>query len=247
MDTDPVQALVDSYKKLANRVEFLQDDLGKKEDEIDEKATLIGNLEKARYVLSEVQKGTQERFKGQVESLVTMAIKSVFDRPFGFELIFERKRDKMECRPVVYEMVEGDRVEYDDTEYDIGGGLVDVMSIALRVVLWSMEKPRTRNVMILDEPGKNLGDLISLFGDIIRKISHELKIQFIVVTHDDALKEVADRAYHISHDGKESHAVLVSGKGDIIEKIKNNLSDPELPKKIYKEVEKQIPKRRKRQ
>jgi len=51
MDTnDPVQTIVDSYKKLSNRIEFLQDDLGQKEDEIDRQVALVGNLEKARWI-----------------------------------------------------------------------------------------------------------------------------------------------------------------------------------------------------
>lgn len=200
-----IQQLVDSYQKLSNRIEFLQDDLDQKEETINQSMILTDNLGKARWVLSEVQQLTQQRFKERVEALVTMAIKSVFDRPFGFELVFERKRDKMECRPVIYEMVDGNRQDYEDPEYDTGGGILDVISFALRVVLWSMEKPRTRNVMVLDEPGKNLGDLVPLFGNILRQISHELKIQLIIITHDASLMEIGDLSYHVEHDERESH------------------------------------------
>ena len=223
---DQVQGLVESYQKLANRIEFLQDDLGEKEDLIDRLLSMVDDQNKARWVLSEVQKLTQEKCKTRVESLVTMAIKSVFDRPFGFELIFERKRDKMECRPVVYEIVDGVKQEYDDPENDMGGGILDVISFALRVVLWSMEKPRTRNVMILDEPGKNLGDLVPLFGNILRQISHELKIQLIVITHDPALMEIGDRSYHIEHDERESHVTPVQKGNDDIMKASEPVMEP---------------------
>jgi hypothetical protein len=217
---DQIQALVDSYQKLSNRVEFLQDDMDLKEESINAGLALIDDLTKAKWLLTEAQKVTQQKFKLRVEALVTMAIKAVFDRPFAFELVFERKRDKMECRPVIYEMVDGEKCEYDDPEYDVGGGILDVISLAFKIVLWSMERPRSRNVMILDEPGKNLGDLVPLFGNILRQISHELKIQFIIITHDPALIEIADRSYHVEHDGYESHVTLIQKTADDIMKEK---------------------------
>ena len=48
----------------------------------------------------------------------------------------ERKRNKLECRPVV---MEGD---YEYTAKDeMGGGIIDIISFAFRVVLWSLESP----------------------------------------------------------------------------------------------------------
>ena len=48
------------------------------------------NYTKARWILSEVAKETQKNFQVKVESLVTSAIRAVFEeRPFEFKLIFE--------------------------------------------------------------------------------------------------------------------------------------------------------------
>ena len=165
---------------------------------------------KARWILTEVSTLTQKRFKERVEALVTMAIKSVFDRPFQFLLEFERKRNKMECRPEIKELVDGKQRTFDPSE-DMGGGIVDIISFALRIVLWNLEKPRSRNVIILDEPMKNLGKMVSLAGQVLREISHKLNFQLIIITHEDELIEIADRAYNISHDGNKSIAMLVKG------------------------------------
>jgi DNA repair exonuclease SbcCD ATPase subunit len=176
---------------------------------------------KARYVLVEVAKNTQGKFKEKVESLVTMAIQSIYDRPFQFKLEFERKRNKMECSFVVTEIVGGKERVYTDPENDMGGGIIDIISFALRVVMWSLDDPPSRNVLILDEPMKNLGNLVSLGGQVLREISHKLNIQIILVTHDEELMDIADVSYEVLHDGNESHVVLV--KGDIIERPKRNV------------------------
>ena len=214
---------IQRYNKLSGRIEFLQSDFESKEKQINTKLTLSDNLAKAQYVLTEVQKMTQSRFKDKIEGLVTMAIKSVYDRPFGFELIFERKRDKMEIRPLIYEIINGQKEYYDNAEDELGGGIVDICSLALRIVLWTMETPRSRNVFILDEPGKNLGALISLFGQMLREISHRLNLQLIVITHEESLIEMADKAWEVTHDGRESHVKLIgencSVKEDIVVEI----------------------------
>lgn len=204
-----IDDLLKRYGNLESRIQFLQDDLDKKTDDIDTSLGRIDDLNQARWILTEVQKMTQIRFQEKVEKLVTMAIKAVYDRPLGFELIFERKRDKLECRPVIYEIIHGEKEYYDDPENDLGGGIIDICSFALRVVLWSMEKPRSRNVIILDEPMKNLGELISLGGQMLREVSHGLKFQLIIITHDPELIEIGDKCWSVEHDGIESHVALI--------------------------------------
>jgi DNA repair exonuclease SbcCD ATPase subunit len=204
-----INQILSRYNELSGRIKFLQKDLDNKKSQFDSKLDLIDNLNKAQWTITEVQKITQEKFKNKIDSLVTMAIKSVYNRPFGFELIFERKRDKMECRPIIYEIVNRVKEYYDDAEDELGGGIVDICSFALRVVLWTMEKPRSRNIFILDEPGKNLGQLIPLFGQMLREVSHSLNFQLLIITHDDALIEQADKAWEVIHDGRESHVTQI--------------------------------------
>jgi len=204
-----MQEILQRFNKLSGRIESLQNDIGTKETQINEKLSLTDDLAKASWILTEVQRSTQERFKERIESLVSMAIKSVYDRPFGFELVFERKRDKMEIKPLIFEIVNNQKEYYDNPEDELGGGIVDICSFALRIVLWMLETPRSRNVFILDEPGKNLGQLISLFGQMLKEVSHKLNIQLIVITHDDELLEMADKCWRVSHDGRESHVELI--------------------------------------
>lgn len=203
--SEKIAPILEAYQKGKNKIEHLTADFDEKEGTIEILKQTIETLTKARWTITEVQRLTQERFKHRVESLVTMAIKSVFEgRDFGFELVFEEKRNQMEIRPVVYEMIDGVRQDLDDPEFDFGGGLVDVISFAWRIVMWSLENPKARNVIILDEPMKNMGDLIVLGGQMLREIAHKLGLQLIVITHEQELMDIADKSFYIKHDGHYS-------------------------------------------
>jgi len=163
---------------------------------------LYADLSKARWVVAEVAKLTQERFKKRVESLITMIMRSVFNRDFEFELIMERKRNKLECRPVVRE--NGNEF---DPKFDRGGGLIDVISFAFRLVLWNLEKPKSRNVFILDEPFRFMGrgTMMERVGAMLKELSEKLNFQIIMITHEKQLESIADKVFYVSYDKGKSY------------------------------------------
>lgn len=77
--------------------------------------------------------------------------------------------------------------------------------------MWSLENPKSRGVIILDEPMKNMGDLIVLGGEMLREIAHKLGLQLIIITHEKELIDIADKAYHVKHDGYSSHVKEIQG------------------------------------
>ena len=189
-----VQECVDRFQQVRARAETLEDQLRSRKRAVEEKKAAMETLVKARWVLTEVAKLTQQKFQERVEGLVTLALRSVYrDEDYRFVLQFERKRNQLEVRPLIMEG-ENELVVKDD----MGGGAVDICAFALRVVLWSLQKPRSRPVIWLDEPFKWLGSLIVEAGQMVKEISHKLQIQFVIATHDVELMEIADRAWHIN-------------------------------------------------
>ena len=168
-----------------------------------EKQEEYDDLTKARWLLAEASKLTQVKIRGYMESLVTMAINAVFEhRDLKFLVDFDIKRNKSEC---FLRVQEGDWEPYIPKE-DEGGGIIDVISFALRVVLWSLEEPRSRALFYLDEPGKWVGrELVDRFGQMIREVSEKLKIQIIMNTHEEELAVIGDRKFFTEHkDGMSS-------------------------------------------
>ena len=195
------------FEQAKTKKELLKSQIKTKDQTIEQTKKKVENFVKARYVLAEVARLTQENFQVKVENLITLAIQSVFDRDFKFKLHLERKRNKLECRPVIIE----NEHEY-SPEDDMGGGLIDIISFAWRIVLWSMEKPRSRNMIALDEPMKNMGDLIGLGGKMLKEISSKLGFQLIIITHDQELMEFGDTSYLFTHKEGKTNIEMIKGK-----------------------------------
>jgi DNA repair exonuclease SbcCD ATPase subunit len=173
----------------------------------------------ARVVLTTVAQMTQQKFVSFVEDMVTLAIQSVFERDLKFIVNFEIKRNKSECKLLVSEGGGEPFVPKDE----MGGGLLDVISLALRVVLWSLENPRSRNVLVLDEPLKFVGhgELMEKSAKMLRDISHRLGLQLIINTHEEELADLADRSWLVTHDGVKS-MIVQQGKEEIIQEKKKS-------------------------
>lgn len=159
------------------------------------------DLMRAKEILSMVVQIAQRTTKAKVESLVTAAIRAVYDRDFKFLLRFKEERGVSVAKPII---VEGEN-EFNARD-DLGGGMVDIISFALRLVMWSMRPHRTRATMILDEPLKFIGqgELMERAAHFIKTISSRLGIQFIILTHDHQLAEIADKAWSVRHERGKS-------------------------------------------
>lgn len=171
--------------------------------EIKQKEKHVKDLMKARWVIAEVAKNTQRKFKEYVEIMITSAICAVYEhRDYKFLFNFEIKRNKSECTMMVQEGGYEPEIPKDDQ----GGGMSDVISIALRPILWNLSKNKSRNVFILDEPLKFLGggELLYRAINFLKRISHELNFQLIINTHEDEIIEEADRAWTVEHNGEYS-------------------------------------------
>lgn len=199
---------IQDYKVLIgnkkSELNLLQEQKKEKEDLIDFKKKYSEKLVKARWVLSEVTKQTQNNFKGYVENLVTLGINSVFqNKNLKFILDFEIKRNKSECLLRVQENDEEPFIPKDE----MGGSIVDIISFVLRVVLWSLKKDKTRNTIVLDEPFRCTGDLSLLAGQMVKEISNKLGVQILMITHDSNLSEISDKTHLVKHNGGYSNVI----------------------------------------
>jgi len=197
-------------EKQAER-QLIQKELASIESEITTERENYDNLIKARFILAEVAKLTQTKFTSYVEQLVTMAIKSIFDRPFQFKVDFDLKRNKSEC---FLRIQEGEDEEPFIPKEELGGGMLDAISFSLRIVLWSLQNPRSCNTIFLDEPWKFIGqdELLDRAGSMLREISQRMNIQFIITTHQPKLTDIADAAWKVEHNGKHSVVTQIVGE-----------------------------------
>lgn len=165
------------------------------------------DLEQARALVSKVAQEVQSTLEYQVSELASLAIASVFeDDPYRLQLDFVERRNRTEVD--IFFAREGEEpVSPMDAS---GGGAVDLASFALRVSLYVLCRPRSRNVLFFDEPFRNLSrDLMPKASEIVKEISRRVGVQIVIVTHDPSLTKSADRVFHVELDNRRISQVSV--------------------------------------
>lgn len=160
--------------------------------------------EQAREIIKEVGLKTQQQLQFHISDVGSMALDAVFDSPYQLVAEFTERRNKTEC-DLLFERNE-ERV---DPLTQSGGGAVDIAAFALRIGSWSMQRPHSRNVIILDEPMKNLSPEYREKGSqMLKMISEKLGIQFIIVNHETMLTANADKVFRVNKKGKISKVIV---------------------------------------
>lgn len=149
--------------------------------------------EAARDVVTAVMLVTQGQVKTFIEETVTLALATVYGSEYALEIEYKVRRNQSEA--ALWIRKGEDRFNPRD---EIGGGVVDIASLALRLALYALTIPRPDPVLILDEPARFLStDKQPLFGQMLRQVAEYLGVQIIIVSHSAEIIEAADRAYEI--------------------------------------------------
>lgn len=230
---------VKEYRKQLNELKVKRSVLlqqkQSKESEIERKTDRRNKLLAAKTVLSEVALLTQQKFETYVNTMVTYCIRSVYtNRDYKFIAKFEENKGRSECSLLVQDG-NNDPIHPKDED---GGGLCDLISFALRVILWSLQRPHSRNTILQDEPFKFLGTgaLLERAVDVVKHVLKELELQLIVNTHLPKLADMADKAWLVQHNGTYATVNLVTTSTD--------LSKVLAPTKVVKSEDKIVLRRR---
>ena len=204
----------DTYKSLVVEKELLTSDQRKKALSLKIAERKIKDHTEARTVFAILAKQVQAETTRHLENLVTMSIQTVFDYPYTFHLLFEEKRNTISCTPIVKD---GD--DEFEPKHAMGGGVLDIIGFTLRIVLWSMQTPRSRNIFILDEPFRFCGKLSVKAGWMLKRLSKKLNFQVLLVTHDDRLVDICDKVWTLELRGFSRINLIKT----FIERIKRKL------------------------
>lgn len=180
--------------------ESLEQRLSDNECKIKKYNKAIKNLEDAAIILKIVAQQTQEELQYRISEIVTLALNSVFEDDWTFNIDFVFKRGKTEAE--IY--IEKNGEKYNPMD-DMGGGIVDVVSFALRIMAWTLQTPQSNNTIVLDEPFRFLSkDMQVKAGVMLKELSDKLNLQFIIVTHEESLIECADRIFTVTQKNGKS-------------------------------------------
>lgn len=149
--------------------------------------------EKARVVIQEAIRLTQEKLKHHLSDISSLAMASIFDDPYEVDIDFIPKRGKVETD--IWFVRDGEQIH---PLQSTGGGAIDICALSLRMSCWTLQNPKTRPILILDEPLKFLSrDLQVKASKLIKDISEKLDIQIIMNSHSPQLIECADNVIEV--------------------------------------------------
>lgn len=150
-----------------------------------------------RILLGKVSDMARSRVKAHVETTVTAALQAVLGRPMRFEV---RLRD-LGGQPAADWLVvsqDGGEEIVTDPEDGRGGGVLDIVSLALRMAVLELSRPRIDGPLIIDEGGKHVSrQYLPALAEFLKEYAARTGRQVLFVTHAPELAAAAHRAYKL--------------------------------------------------
>lgn len=193
----------DELLRRRGRMESLLEEINRKTEQIKEITETQMVLEQVEQLFTEVDRYARSESKIVIERLVTSALTLVFESDLEFEI--ELPENKSEAEFYVKSTYGGTQQVRNQPGNARGGGVVDVIALALRVALLESIKPRIGGPLVLDEPGKHVSaEFSGQIVDFLNTVCASFGRQIILVTHNQALAEAASTAYRIEMINGES-------------------------------------------
>ena len=182
------------YEQKIGQQKQIQYDLDQAESQSEILANNIQDIEEAQTIIKVISQKTQQELSYRLSEIVSLAMSAIFDEPYKLQTDFIIRKNKTECK-LSFER-NGDLF---DPLLSSGGGAIDIASTALRITLWKLMSPKTRNTLLLDEPMRFISkEYRSKATLMLQELSKKLNLQIIMVTHADEFIEGADKVFHIA-------------------------------------------------
>lgn len=150
-----------------------------------------------KAVIQQVAKETQDKLRLRFEAIVQACLDAVFPDTYKFMMEFVSRRGQVE----VDMWLDHDGTRMDPLDSN-GGGVVDVMSISLRLCCLTLST--NSKLLLLDEPFGHLrGEARERLGELLSIISEKLNVQIFMVG-DVAGNVVRGKEFRVSKIGDVS-------------------------------------------
>jgi hypothetical protein len=188
---------------IKSRVKSLKDEQTRLSSELSENENILKLHSDTRSFLLSFSEFSRNRVKSKIEDVVNTALKVVFqDQSLKFVIIPAKTK-----RGIVYELYLTENGKTTPLFNANGGGVLDVIALALRVAFVKFFEGILRQVIFIDEPFKHLSEAyIPNAASWLAMISLKFEIQFIVVTH---IQDLVDQAQRIFQFKKKDGSVSV--------------------------------------
>jgi len=166
---------------LAGKCEVLSDQIEESKGKLENIGEDLELYIKAVELLTVAQETMREGVRKSFEETITFALQHILGSDYEFYMDFGRRGNLQEVNFNVKSKNLDEAFDPIDTS---GGGVIDIVSLALRVAILELQQPRVDGPLVLDESFKHLSSQnLYRAGDFLRKMSERMNRQIIMVTH----------------------------------------------------------------
>ena len=182
------------------KIEILSEQLEKTEKILKDREDYSDILTQVSLLFQKTSEFAREQSKRQIEDTVTKCLQFIFETDIEFLIELSEARSV----PVAEFFVQSNYPEgysvKTKPEIARGGGVVDIISLALRIAFLQLNQPKLSGPLILDEPGKHVSnDYVFNLGEFLKKSSNLFDRQIIMVTHNPYLSQICDKAFQVKN------------------------------------------------
>jgi len=197
------------YQQAVGQKEMLERQKAEKQEALTQAKRDIEIWKQVQVLFSKVSEFARAQLKARIEETVTAALQAVFERD---DIAFEIEMRTVNNQPAAAWNV----VSYYGTGDDIstvsgspedarGGGVSDIVSLALRLALLELARPKPAGPVLLDEVGKHVSkEFAPNVAQFLKQYAQKTGRQIILITHQGDLAEVADVSYRVSQENGTS-------------------------------------------
>ena len=166
--------------------------------EVDRLTQRKKDIDAAVAIIQGVAAATQDQLRVRLEDINQTALDVVSPGSYTFKVEFTPRRGRTEVD--MWLDKDGTRMDPLDSN---GGGVVDVISLALRICCLTLST--NARVLLLDEPFKFIrGRARQRLGDMLKAISRRLGIQVVMVADVSDTGIIPDREFRVGMKWRKS-------------------------------------------
>ena len=203
---------VKTLMSLATETELIEKEKKSIEEEI--KTLDVEKIEQASKLLQKLSQSQKLRACEVLEGLCTSAVQYSFSPDHEVKVNIKETGKKSVVEVKIMNTKTG--FEEDLMEQN-GGGVVDIVSTALRLIALQTYEPYIDGPIILDEPSKMVSsEFIPTLAEFLKTAGNDFGRQIILVTHNQYLAFIADEVVTFSKNNLGETEVEVSKGGGMI-------------------------------
>ena len=190
--------LKDKYNQAIGQLSLLEEQLNKKRKNFNQIQDDIQIWQMVQILFTKTSEYARQQLKTRIEETVTAALVTVFGEGYSFRINLRTVGGQPAAEWQVISQY-GDFEVAASPEDSRGGGITDVVSLALRLAMLELVRPKPGGPVILDEPAKMVSrEYLPNLAYFLKQYAARTGRQSILITHAEQLAEAADKSYLVT-------------------------------------------------